>query len=210
MRTMVFLVVIAFLMMSAWNGSVHADETGVAGTQSLKLQVIPFTYDGSPNASLVAGQAAYILRRQLRAGRFILPDIEQHIHEGIPVRWDTRDKVDEFYAAQAIDWLVAGHVEKIHIDRDAHHMGNRFLGMGGIPITADITVKLYDCHGGLDAWEQTIGALMHSPRLIILGLNRKPYPRTVKTADAFVHDTMLSFSQRILSFIRSYRTGKRN
>jgi hypothetical protein len=210
MRPKVFLLAIVFLVLSAWIGSAQGIETGSAGARPQKLQVIPFTYDKSPSAGLVAGQAAYILRRQLRAGRFVLPEIEEHVHEGIPVRWDTRERVYSFFVAQAIDWLVAGHVENIRVDRDAQHLGNRFLGMGGIPIRADITVTLYDCHGGLDAWEQTMVAQTHSPRLKIFGLNRKPFPRTVKSADAFVHDTMLSFSRRILSFIQSFRTETGN
>lgn len=198
-----------FLFTGTGQGSIFpGKETN--GNRQTVLQVLPFTHDQSPSAELVSDQAAFILRRLLRAGRFVLPDFSELKLKGIPLVWNSQEQIDGFCAAEAIDWLVVGHIEKISIDTDAECKGSRFLGISGIPIKAVISVYLYDCHRKQEIWKDRHTAKTHIPRMRVFGLYRKPFPKTVKTADAFLHDTMLVFSEQIISTIRSFSLEKGN
>lgn len=204
-------LVIAVILLVASSALCSAlSKTGNTGDRGIKLQVLPFTYDSSPNAELVSDQAAFLLHRLLRAGRFILPEFVTLKDQGIPAIWNTQEQIDDFCLTTAIDWLVVGHVEKIATDTEAEMRGNRFWGMAGVPIKAEITIVLYDCHRKQEVWKDCLTAKIRVPRLKVFGMNKKPFPKTVKTADAFVYDTMLAFSEQIITVIQSFGLEKEN
>jgi hypothetical protein len=180
----------------------------VRSLSSERLMIIPFSFDESPNAELVARQSAYILGRKLRAGRFILLDIDDDVHNEQRITWDNRFDMDSFFNERSLNWLVTGHVENITRDPDGHNPGNRFIGIAGIPIQAQITVSLFDCSNAVDVWEQTFRADINVPRLRVFGLNRSPFPSTVKTVDAFVHDAILKASRQIIAAIIRQKSGE--
>jgi hypothetical protein len=180
-----------------------ANEQGLPSVPKKQtVLILPFDYDQSPNAELVADQSAWILKKKLKAGKFDLEDVTRDKKKELSLSWKNRLALSDFFLSKGTDWLVTGRVSNIELAKDGIWRGNRFLGMAGIPIKADITVLLHQCALQKDIHEITLQARAHVPRLRVFGLNKDPFPRTPKTVDAFVHDTIMLLSDEITSMIR--------
>ncbi len=195
-----FISISAIICLLFWSAQL-VSAIDIRALSGERLMVNPFTSDDSPNAEMVAGQAGFVLRRQLRAGRFVLPEIRERTWNEHPVTWENRREIDMFFKQESLDWFVSGHVENISRNPDGQNPGNRFIGISAIPVRADITVKLFDCKNGADIGSQTFQADLSVPRLRLFGLGKSPYPATIKAVDAFVHNAMLKASRQIMSAI---------
>ncbi|MBN1879589.1 hypothetical protein JW823_05705 [bacterium] len=165
------------------------------------LLILPFTFDRSPGADLIAPRAAWILDKKLRAGKFQIEQMPDSSGTDATPGWSTREGLLDYAREKKIGYIISGHVEKVGIDRLSEWKGHRFLGMAEIPVSLELTVQL---HSGTDneiILEKTTHVITYVPRLRVFGMNRNPYPGTPRSIDAFVHDAIYRLSTDLISVI---------
>lgn len=168
--------------------------------------VLPFGWDASPSAEVIAPRTAWMIRRHLRAGRFKLPEWESIDSGDKELIWKNRlILMDVFYKA-GIQWVVGGDVTDVGKDPDGQWEGPRVIGVAGVPIQAEVKIKVFHVATGKDVWAQTHKLHGHSPRLRILGMGKNPFPETPAAIDAFIHDGLLEVTGELTQKIKKVDT----
>lgn len=177
----------------------HGSENGFS------ISIVPFNHDESPNAELMARRAEWILAKKLQAGPFQIHPLPTPGSKETAIKWDSVQDGGLFGDATPVDYLVSGSLLKVRLDASTEWKGNRFLGMAGIPIAADLSGYLFDTVRKQEIQIKTSKITASVPRLRIFGFNRNPFPRMPRTIDAFIHDAIYRLSKDVIAEIKANR-----
>lgn len=169
------------------------------------ISIVPFTHDKSPNAELMARRAEWILAKKLQAGPFKINPLPTPGSQETAISRDSVQDGELFGDTTRVDYLVSGSLLKIRLDATTEWRGNRFLGMAGIPIAADLSGYLFDTVRKQEIRMKTSKITASVPRLRVFGFNRNPFPRMPRTIDAFIHDAIYRLSKDIIAEIKANR-----
>ncbi len=204
MKTWVSLLMLMILIVgSPVSGDTDTSDTAV---------ILPFTHDKAESSSAIADQASWLLGKKLRFWKKIdvldRNDVfgEARADDPVPEMGQNSDistVVSELDMLTPVRWIVTGDLIFAGVDENTKIEGPVILGMAQIPIRGEFQIRVYDTVLKKQIWSGLGTATSTIPRLRWLGMYRNPLPHTPRAIDAFIHQTILELSEKILAVLES-------